>query len=281
MVVNLISAKNGSGIFKIALKELKDYTAQLFDADVRICGDAEEPGSGSRIYLYDVKNIPATIDDVIVGRLPDLSDQGFIIRKINDRSLLIAGGSDASILWAVYELAESWGVVHTLHEDIYPTAKDDFFLPDINKVYEPRQKIRSWRIMNIFLHGPEGWTLKQHKKFIIQLARQKFNGVLLCIWPQHPFINYDIDGISKKKAYIHFGMEFNVSDRSIGREYLGPSGVYTNPEFRNCRTFEEMYETGVSYISEIMAFARSYGMRIEIRNVREYIRPAEGIRRAS
>lgn len=264
MTVKIISEKNVTGLKAFALQELKDYLKRLFGVNVQMSGDFEHPGDEILLYVYEEKRLPPVLRSMSGGKTPVLSQQGYLIKRTSANSLLLAGGGETAVLWAVYELAECWGVVHTLHEDIFPVEKKDLWLPEINKAYEPRQKSRSWRVMSSFLHGPEGWTLKQHKKFITQLARQKYNGVLISIWPQQPFIDFKINGISKQKAYFHFGMDFPVTDENIGLELLGGKGSFTSPEFRDCSSFREMYEKGASYIAEIISYAKFFGMRVEM-----------------
>lgn len=254
MPVKLVAAGHLEGLAAFALRELGNYADRLF-----VAGEWE-----TLIHVYLQNRLPPELIHTVGRELPALSQQGFYLRRLSDTSFLILGGSDIAVLWAVYELAERWGVVHTLHEDVFPCGKTGLWLPDVDKAYEPRQKSRSWRVMNTLLHGPEGWSLRQHRQFIAQLARQKYNGILISIWPQHPFIDFKINGVSKKKGYFHFGMEIPVTADNIGREFLGSGGSFTSPEFQDCVSFEEMYERGRAYISEIISCAKFFGMRVEM-----------------
>lgn len=264
MVINLVTSEERTGIMAIAHQELEQYLHRIFGAVGQWACSSTDDTEKFTIHIYKKINLTPALEIKFGGNIPQLTEQGFLIRKTSEQGLLLLGGSEVAVLWAVYQLAECWGVIHTLQEDIFPSERLAFFLPDINKKFEPRQKSRSWRIMNALLHGPEGWSLKQQKKFIGQLAKQKYNGVLIVIWPQQPFIDYNIDGVSKKSAYYHFGMQFPVTAENIGRELLGPEGMYVNPEFRECENFAETHKKAAAYITEIICCAKSYGMRAEM-----------------
>ena len=52
-------------------------------------------------------------------------------------SMAIVGGSSAATLWGVYELVERYGVRYLLSGDVYPEKRQDFHLPEIDRVFEP------------------------------------------------------------------------------------------------------------------------------------------------
>ena len=60
------------------------------------------------------------------------------------------GGSPRACLWAVYELAEQWGVHYLLHGDALPKKPGRFRLPDQDVVQEPVLRIRQWRVAQRF-----------------------------------------------------------------------------------------------------------------------------------
>ena len=187
-----------------------------------------------------------------------------MIRSQGKDTICLYGGSPIASLWAVYELASAWGVVFSLQGDMMPVKTPDNMIPDIDKIYTPRQELRSWRLMNELIFGPVSWTLKQQKKVILQLVKQKYNGVMFSFWTQQPFVNYELDGIKRDRCALNFGMKIPVTKENIGLGSLYLTENYCNPEFDNCITFEDHYSTAFSYMTEVMGFAKKFEMTISI-----------------
>lgn len=55
--------------------------------------------------------------------LPELSEQGVLLRRAqfkNRKTTIRSGSSPRATLWALYALAELWGVCHTIQTDLFP-----------------------------------------------------------------------------------------------------------------------------------------------------------------
>ena len=147
------------------------------------------------IGRIDDAQVQATSTD-----LPRLSEQGHLLRRVDSGTLLLAGGSDASTAWAVYELLEHYGVRFLLSEDVLPKEPGAFSLPGVDLVLEPVQKLRAWRFLCELPYGPVMWTLEDNKRVIRQLHKLKFNSIHYSIWPAQPFVHYEIEGIAKRTS---------------------------------------------------------------------------------
>jgi hypothetical protein len=53
------------------------------------------------------------------------------------------GGSPRATLWAVYELAQRWGVRYLVDRDVFPEQMGAFKVPDLDIVMEPVFRIRA------------------------------------------------------------------------------------------------------------------------------------------
>lgn len=190
------------------------------------------------------------------------SSQSFGLRPVANHGVLLFGGSAEALLWAVYELAEFWGVVFTLQEDVFPAEPPKRMFPRTEVLREPRQKLRSWRLMNEWYIGPTSWSLAQQTRTIRQLAKLKYNGVYLGLWPHQPFVDFASDGVARSSAALNAGIEVPLGGDNIGREQLPPGDRFVNPEFAACRAFDEWREAGARYTSQLIATAKFFAMRV-------------------
>ena len=71
----------------------------------------------------------------------------------------MGGGSSQATLWAVYELAERWGVRYLLDRDVLP-AKSKFTMPTLNVVMEPIFRVRAHPTIQDFVDSGEALGIK-------------------------------------------------------------------------------------------------------------------------
>lgn len=257
-MIRIFAGNNAHSIVKYAALELRNYIRLIFEKEADIILEYyAEASSGSEKESNHTD--PAFVLNVSEM---EMNGQGFLIRKVDENKLYITGGSSEAVLWGVYELAGRWGVVYSLKGDILPEKRSDFILPDMDEKFEPLQRDRIWRLFNDLIIGPICWSLEQQKRVILQLVKQKYNGILFSVWPLHPFINFAVNGISRKTATMNFGMKIPVTKENIGIESLYTTDNYINPVFEDCHTFEEWNAAATSYVSEIMEYAKSFNMKI-------------------
>ncbi|MAE67892.1 MAG: hypothetical protein CMJ18_26860, partial [Phycisphaeraceae bacterium] len=127
----IVTGRDPGPIVERAVADLRSYLSRLFGIDA-----AAEDGDGNGLRIVvgkiDAPHVRQTCSD-----LPALSEQGHLLRRIDGRTLVLAGGSDAAVAWAIYELVEQYGVRFLLHEDVLPQEPGPFHLPQIDKVFEP------------------------------------------------------------------------------------------------------------------------------------------------
>jgi len=166
------------------------------------------------------------------GAFPELGEQGILLRNISFRrtpALVVGGGSSEAVLWAVYELAERFGVRYLLHGDLLPKRSEPFPPRGLDVVKEPVFPIRWWRTVNDFAMGPESWGMADHRPVIDQLAKFKFNRLFLSLWPWQPFVDLGFRGARKRCATLWFGYRYPITDDMPGRELFGDKEEFWNP----------------------------------------------------
>ena len=251
-------APAATGLQRFAADELRRYLVGLFGLQAGITTDASD-GASHRFVL-------GLTSDACVREtarpLPDLSDQGHLLRRVAPDAMVLAGGSPAALCWAVYELIERYGVRYLLHEDIFPAEPGAFHIPDIDETMEPLQKQRCWRVFCTLPTGPAVWSLAQQKAFMTQLFKLRFNGVSLGIFPPYPAVIYEVDGIRRRTAATLQGERIPVDRDTIGREHLPDIPYLDNPDLAAGETFEEKHQALRRLLHGIIEHARGLGMRI-------------------
>src|SRR5450631_1771128 len=135
--VSVVLSKNAPELERFAATELCGYLEKLFGVNTE---PAISPiANSTAVFLV---GSPST--NPWIKSFPKVSDQGIVIRNAtgSKSTLIVGGGSPKATLWAVYELAERWGVRYLLDRDALP-AKARFDIPQLNIVMEPIFKVRA------------------------------------------------------------------------------------------------------------------------------------------
>jgi hypothetical protein len=249
---------NADALQRFAADELRRYLHELFNLDGTIC-TRSVPRSSHRFVIgtSNDKSLPG------FDKLPPLSREGHLVRRVDSHTMVLAGGSSAAAAWAVYELVWQWGVRFLLHGDVFP-QNVAFHLPAVDKVVEPTMSIRWWRQFNEHATGPAFWSLQQHDQFIRQLFKLKFNGIYLSIWPQQPFVQLEVDGIRRTSSAMLFGFDIPIDDETIGREHLSTFDRVIHPELGGAAAFEEQHGAGKRLMHAIITLAKRFDMRTAV-----------------
>ena len=257
----VVVGKEAPRLEMFAASELKTQLGRLSGSEVTIATTVPK-SSSLLVFLGSPATNPA-IRERFARVWPKLSDQGIVIRGVNTtsrRQLLVGGGSPVASLWAAYELGYRLGVRYLLREDIYPTPTDKLAVDKLEVVQEPNLRIRSWRTINDFAIGPESWSLAEHKRVLGQLAKMRFNRVMLSVYPWQPFVDYEFGGVKKQTAMLWFGDKFNIPRGSPGRNALQGISVFENPEFAGKTSYQDMTAAGIQYARSIIEEAERLGM---------------------
>lgn len=240
-----------------AAADLGDYLKRIFAAKVSV--------DAGQVADADFRFVIGLVDDAHVQRacpsLPALSSQGHLVRKVDDTTMLLAGGSGSAVGWAVYELAQRLGVRYLLHGDVLPLPGPALVLPQVDQVFEPRLSLRSWRQMSELGYGPIMWTLDEHKRVLGQLFKLKYNSVHFSSWPHFPMIDLEVAGVCQTTAEGLFGEHFAIDQTNIGREHLPPGmTVLTPPALVGATSYDQKRDAWRSFWHAVLDEADRLGM---------------------
>ena len=126
--VHIAIGEGADALVRFAAEELSGYLERLFRVPAAIVDwrpDGERP-----CFLVGLVTDPHVRK--ACSSLPDLSDQGLLVRRVDSHTMVLAGGSGTATAWAVYELVERYAVRYLLHGDVYPEDPGPFHLPELD-----------------------------------------------------------------------------------------------------------------------------------------------------
>ncbi len=265
MAVEVVVGPAASELEQLAARELSGQFERLFGATVSTNRSLAE--NAAQVVIVGGPDSNPAVKEALGDRWPEVSDQGIVIRSFQrgeQQGVVVGGGSPVATLWAVYELGYLFGIRYVLREDIYPVTPIPFKLDGFDVVMEPNLRTRTWRTINDFAIGPESWGLADHKRFLKQLAKLKFNRIMLSLWPWHPFVHYEFGGVKKQTATLWFGERYRVDGDTPGRRAFEGVKYFENPDFAGKETYEEMIAAGVAHAQGIVEEAHALGMTVGI-----------------
>ena len=264
--VAIITDENAHRWELMAARELEFQWKRLFqDIDTT---HAQRPVNEDQfLVLIGSPHTNPQVDRVLGEQWPDISDQGLVIKTFSsgDQSgIVVGGGSPLATLWAVYELGHRLGIRYLLHNDVYPERQVPLALEDMAITMEPQLRTRSWRTINDFAIGPESWGLADHQRMLRQLAKLKFNHLILSLWPWQPFVHYEIGNVQKETATFWFDEQYRVDGDTPGKKVFGGATFFENPDFAGIRDYDQLLEAGVRHVRGIIDAAHDLGMEVGI-----------------
>ena len=230
--LEIIVGEKAPELERMAAEELATILGRLLDAKVEV-GTKPDDAATALILVGQPATNPL-LSEAVGNNWPKLSDQGILLRRLKTTrpTLVVGGGSPVATLWAAYELGERLGVRYLHDRDVYPPQIPKPFegLPALDLVMEPNMRIRCWRLLNEHACGPVSWSLGENRRFLRQMAKMKYNRIVLSFWPCQPFVHYTFRGMPKPPGVLFFGYRYPIDDDTIGRDKFPGMRFFTNPE---------------------------------------------------
>src|SRR5690242_689380 len=262
--VDVVVPQDAPPLERFAAAELASYLDRLFPVKTRIT-DAVS-ASSKAVFLVGRSEAGAA------GR--ELGDQAILLRTTRAGSrpaLTIAGGSPRATLWAVYELVERWGVVYLTDGDVLPSRRSAFRMPQLDVAMEPRFRIRAHPTIQDFAPSGEAWGIEGFRTLIDQLAKLKFNRMNVYPFGWQPFLDYQVNGIRRRSAWLWYDYHYPVTPNMPGRAIFGSAAEFWNPDLPLNGSYDSFIRAGEQLMRGILDHAHSRGMECVITaNLTEY-----------
>lgn len=260
--VAVVVGERAPDVERYAADQLCEYLSKLFG--IRTRPATSVPPTAESILLV---GSPQTNDLIrqskASARFAGLGSQGIVVERSvhgGKPALIAGGGSPPATLWAVYDLVERyWGVRYLLHGDVLPPP-GTFTMPDAHVRMEPLLPVRQWRVVNEFACGPASWGLADYRPVLDQLAKMKFNRLLVVLWPHQPFLDYEYAGVRRSSANLFFGYRFPISSDMPGRFLFGSARQFWNPDLPENAGYREFTDAGIRHVRGLMAHGRARGL---------------------
>ncbi len=264
--VAVVVGENAPDLEKFAASELCGYLNKLFGLDVQPTNTPA--ASASAVFLVGT---PAS--NPLIKALPKVGKQGIVIQRAEGAAptLIVGGGSSQATLWAVYELAERWGVRYLLDRDALP-AKSEFIMPSLNVVMEPIFRVRAHPTIQDFADSGEAWGIKDFRPLIDQLAKMKYNRLDIFAFAWQPYLAYQVDGIKRQTATLWYGYHYPITPDMPGRSaFPADMTEFWNPDLPLHGTPDQLLRAGVNLEQALIDYGHSRGMECVINaTVSEY-----------
>jgi hypothetical protein len=259
--IEVILPPKASELERFAASELQRYLKHLFDVSARIVPKPSD--SADVVFLLGVSTDPG-VSSSSEDRLPELSDQGFLLRNTSRDGrpgMIIVGGSPRAKMWGVYELVERYGVRYLLHGDVFPPEGQKFHLPEIDRVFEPIFKARWFKTMGDFAIGMEAWGMADYRPLLDQLAKLKFNRIRVGGCSTGPYLDLQIKGVRRQSAVLFYGDHFPITSDMPGRHLFRETTEFWHPDLPPSEApYEELLAAGQRHMHDLIAYAKNRGI---------------------
>ncbi len=264
--IAVVVGENAPDLEKFAASELCGYLNKLFGLDVQPTN--APAASASAVFLIGT---PAS--NPLIKAFPKVGDQGIVIQRVGGATptLIVGGGSSRATLWAVYELAERWGVRYLLDRDVLP-AKSKFTMPSLKVVMEPIFRVRAHPTIQDFADSGEAWGIKDFRPLIDQLAKMKYNRLNIFAFAWQPYLEYQVDGIKRQTAALWYSYHYPITPDMPGRSaFPAEMKEFWNPDLPVNGTPDQILRAGVGLQQALIDYGHSRGMECVVNaTVSEY-----------
>ncbi len=247
---------------QFAAQEVADQLARLFDAMV-VVRESPDKRTAEHTVLLGSPDTNSHIRTHFAKEWPELSDQGIFIRgtrHLGKPTILVGGGSPVATLWAVYELGYRFGVRYMLHGDVFPTEAVPLRFEGLDIKLEPEFRTRAWETIGDLACGSAAWGIEEQRRVLGQLAKLKFNQVVLSFSPWQPFVDYEFHGVNKSSAQLWHGGKLRVDGDTAGRQVFQGATEFHNPDFVGKKSYDELAAAGTNLAHGIIDAAHELGM---------------------
>ncbi len=277
----------------------KKLKADARKADIVIASDAtlmeQKAAMQLSIYLHDIYpgymfSVTNTINsnnfsiklglsgklkpgESIRKEIPE-KEEGFLIRQLNEKDVIILSRSDKGLFNAVYSLLEKLGYGFYLSYDIKPMPKKVLDFKEweskigVSQMSDfPLQPVRMVFNWHNFVSGCTGWNYEDWCSWIDQSAKMRYNTIMVHAYGNNPMFSFDYNGLKKTIGYL----TTSRSGRDWGAEHVDdirklPGGkIFSGPVLGSEAAMvpdEERGKAATQLMSRVFKYAGELGMKI-------------------
>lgn len=267
--VDIVIGEKAPALERLAADELASQLKRVYEADVKIAATA--PVDAPHVIFVGSPDTNASMKP-FAAQWPSgdkkLTDQGHLLRSVTHRdrpALLIGGGSPVATYWAVAEFGHHIGIRSLLFGDLDPIAPSPFRLKEYDIVIEPSLRERGWSFATGHPENSGSWSAIEFRSVLRQLAKLKFNRVVIPVRVEEPFVEFEYPGIPRTTSVVWDGKTFPVAGDTAGRKAFGGAKLFEHPSFAGTKTVQEQLAAGKKHLSEVVSAAREHGLGVTLK----------------
>ncbi len=263
--VSIVIAAKATDKEKKAASELGIYLEKVYPSfQFTVTDVVEKEGMTVRLGLCN----EFTQNQQLLKDLPT-KEEGFLVRTVSDKQVIITSKSERGLFYAVYSLVEKLGCDFYLSYDAPVKPKAILNFAEWNLSDAPLQQERVMYQWHNFLSGCTGWDYKNWCYWIDQSAKMRYNTIMLHTYGNNPMVSFEYNGKKKAVGYINTsnkGRDWGI--QHVNDVRLMPGGeVFDEPVFgaKEAQVPDSMREKAISKLmNQVFEHARQMDMKINL-----------------
>jgi hypothetical protein len=259
-LVTIVVDPQAPKLERFAADELSAIAKRLTGGEARILATLPV-GDEPAILVGNPKTNPE-IERAVGKQWPTVSDQGLVLKSVkqgNRDLLVVGGGSSSATLWAVYELGHRHGVRYLMQSDVYPPEPVPLEMAGFDVVLEPAIKVRSLALLGDSPISTSSWSLSDHERLLGQLAKMKFNRIVLNVGSSGLFSREET---GKRTLSLWRGTRFTIDGDTAGRAAFRGAKEFENPDLAAANSPDALHEACMRLVAGIRKRAAELGMQV-------------------
>jgi hypothetical protein len=214
---------------KMAASQLNDYLKTIYPA-FRFSVTSVVNESNLTIQMGVAEHL--SVIKYVTKDIP-LLPEGFLVRSLNDRNLVITSHSAKGLFNAVYSLLEKLGYGFYLSYEGTPKPKEAISFKEWEMTDFPLQAERIVFDWHNFLSGCTGWNYEDWCSWIDQSAKMRYNTIMVHAYGNNPMFSFEYNGQKKEVGFL----TTSSTGRDWGAQHVNdvrrlPGGqLFTGPVF--------------------------------------------------
>ncbi len=203
IVVGIVISPEADPLEKIAAEELSHYLGKLYSSTRFVVSD-EPREAGLEILLGCAESFPE-IEKYVAGKKPAGAESYVVTTaRVGGRTMGIIFGSDPrGTVYGVFRLLEKLGCGFYLSFDTIPPERQDSFSFDGWDLSDaPLVRDRIVFNWHNFLSGCSTWNLADWERWIVQVQKMGYNGVMVHAYGNNPMVKFSFNGVDKPVGYL-------------------------------------------------------------------------------
>lgn len=258
---SVVVRRGASKLELFAARELCRYLQELFGIKVRPATTLSPKSTAVFLVASLAGDSPAR--EACPDLPEDLDEQAIVLQKAiyQEKPVFVVGGGSApAVLWAVYELAEHWGVCFLIDRDVLPEGGRRFRVPGLKISKVPQFRVRAHPTIQDLVASGECWGFEHFRVMIDQLAKLKFNRLCICTYGWQPFLHWQYKGIERRSATLWYDYRYHIASDTIGKELFGPNREFWNPDLPLTSDYQSLVKAGIALVRKLIDYGHERGM---------------------